>query len=88
MKNTSPINLLKKELARLKRILIQFKERKVSYKYYKESESRLKDKIHQHERAIIHLEEMERLDKYHATLAVIQLLSCAYPKKKSRIVRY
>jgi hypothetical protein len=76
-----PIDLLIKELDKKKKHLKLFKARGIAYDYEK-TKRELEEDMLKYEGAIVHLEEMERLNKYHATLAVIQLLSCAYPKKK------
>jgi len=81
MKNTKPITHLKKRLEQKQKHLKLFKARGIAYDFDR-TKRELEDELLEYERAITHLQEMERLNKYHATLAVIHLLSYANPKKK------
>lgn len=81
MKNMDTIDILRKELDKKRKRLKKFKAGGIAYNYDK-TKRELEEDMLRFEGAIVHLEDMERLSKYHSMLAVIQLLSCAYPKKK------
>ncbi len=74
-----PIDHLKKILEQKQKDLKLLKARGIAYNFDR-AKSDLEDEIGEHKRAISHLEEMERMDKYHGTMAVIQLLAMAQPK--------